>query len=542
MKIFTKYYGVIPFLVLVLFSFSLSAQNRSAKTNFLVPVLKEKSVLTNHKPVVSKYTESNVTVTTLLNEYAFPYDVSQSGKFVTLTSFGTDEGYFWSEATGVIAIIGTTYTISETGVIGGAYFDGTLGANVAGFWSPETQEWTFLGMNPAYPEISLEEYNSIWGMNTTGTVCVGMQWAADWSAFPYKWNSDTGYEMLDIPDGAYVGRPETVSDDGTVIGGHIDWMPVIWVEGEGYTFISEDMGETFAISVNGEYATGYSDVNGFLWERATGNTTIFSNSLGTGDLSPTCITDDGTIFGYACSGWPPMPSERTAFVRYTDGTISTFNDYAEARGMEDAQSWSFYSINSVSADGRFVIGAAVDATGADVSFLIDFVGDAASCDAPTDLVSSLVDDNNIVLDWTAVEGAAEYIVYRDNVNIATASSNTYTDTEMPIGSYCYRIATVCENGLTSELSNEACETVYLGINEVSNKINIYPNPVKDQITVVSSNMINNIVVFNSIGRKVAEYYVNNNTYTGSVADLSAGIYWLNVTTDSSNETIKIVVE
>ena len=96
MKIFTKYYGVITFLVLVLFSFSLSAQNRSAKTNFLVPVLKEKSVLTNHKPVVSKYTESNVTVTTLLNEYAFPYDVSQSGKFVTLTSFGTDEGYFWN--------------------------------------------------------------------------------------------------------------------------------------------------------------------------------------------------------------------------------------------------------------------------------------------------------------------------------------------------------------------------------------------------------------------------------------------------------------
>ncbi|MCK9302504.1 MAG: T9SS type A sorting domain-containing protein [Bacteroidales bacterium] len=530
--------GIVLFM---LFSTSLTAQIRSAKTNMLISTSPTENTEKSLASIVDKHVSSGVTVTTLISQYLFPYDVSQSGEYVAISDFGTETGYFWSEATGLIAIEGSIYCVSEDGMIGGTYFDGSLGANVAGLWSSSTQEWTFLGMNPAYPQISLEDYTSLWGMNTTGSICVGMQWTADWMTLPFKWTAGVGYEMLSIPAGTYVGRPEALSDDGSIIGGHIDWMPALWVEGE-YTMISESTGEVLSVSPDGEYATGYSDTDGFIWERTSGEITFFSNDLGTGDLTPTCVTNDGTVFGYACLGWPPMPDARTAFARTNDGTVMSFNDYAEARGMEDAQSWSFYSINSVSADGRFAIGAAIDPTGAEVSFIIDFADEPETCDAPTDLTATLENDNNIVLNWTAVEGAVEYIVSRDGENIAAVTTNTYTDEAMAIGDYCYKVATACDNGITSDYSNEACQTVILGISNMSNSIKVFPNPANEQFTITSSEIINSVVIFNCIGKKIAEYKVNNTTFNHNLSGMTAGIYSIKVSTSTSDKNFKLVVE
>lgn len=68
-------------------------------------------------------------------------------------------------------------------------------------------------------------------------------------------------------------------------------------------------------------------------------------------------------------------------------------------------------------------------------------------------------------------------------------------------------------------------------------VNIYPNPVKNTLTVNTSEQVKQIEVINTLGQKVLEYSQSQNI---DVSSLSEGTYYINITTDKNSIVKRIV--
>lgn len=380
---------------------------------------------------------SSVGVSVMIPEYTFPYDISENGQFVAISGFGTG-GWLWSQSAGLVAVNGdepSVIAVSEQGVVAGtsrnpAYTVDGLSVQMAGYWHPQTQEWTFLPLNPAVGEPVFSDYNSAWGMTADGSVIVGMQFYADYGYRAFKYSQANGYEMIgDVyPAG---NRPNGISNDGSVVFGWANLpmasrSPVIWHNGSFIQISPDDYGEASASSPNGQYVTGYAGEQGFVWT-PQGGTTFFPNSLG-GSMSPAAVMNDGTVFGYYSDAWPPFPDTRRAFARLITGEMMSFNDYALSRGMATASEWIFYSINGTTPDGNKLIGAGINPDGQNVSFIIDFGAEIPSIVInPASLVQALNNGGTATQTLTIQNtgtGTLDYSTYLHFINNSTAHALT----------------------------------------------------------------------------------------------------------------------
>lgn len=319
-----------------------------------------------------------INLTVIYPQFTVPTRISTDGMYVSGSQFGGLAGYLWTQLEGTYEIAGDVSGVTDDGLVTGTYnteFEHNgVPVQTAGRWNKTTQEWEFLGMNPEFPDIFGESYNSAWGISADGSTIVGLQFTESWSAKAFKWTEADGYEM--IGPGEYDSRASGISADGSVIYGwaspNWSWSPVVWYNDE-MIFIDEtqsNFGESTAASSSGNYVAGYLGSFGFIWSPTEG-VTQFENTLNTGTLSPTTILEDGTVFGYTAEGWPPTPDTRRAFVRHPDGTMETFNEYVASRGWFDASDWIFFSVNDVTPDGNKFVGAAELPTGEWISFLLD---------------------------------------------------------------------------------------------------------------------------------------------------------------------------
>jgi len=80
----------------------------------------------------------------------------------------------------------------------------------------------------------------------------------------------------------------------------------------------------------------------------------------------------------------------------------------------------------------------------------------------------------------------------------------------------------------------------LGLEEVnytSNSIKLYPNPATDIVNIKTNQTIKNVTVFNINGQKVLD--IANQSQI-NISNLPTGMYFLNIITNQSNQTIKIL--
>jgi len=65
---------------------------------------------------------------------------------------------------------------------------------------------------------------------------------------------------------------------------------------------------------------------------------------------------------------------------------------------------------------------------------------------PTNLSTTVQNDNNVYLSWTAANPATNYKVYKNNILIASnVTTNHYTDSNLNPGTYIYQVSTVYNN-------------------------------------------------------------------------------------------------
>jgi hypothetical protein len=133
-------------------------------------------------------------------------------------------------------------------------------------------------------------------------------------------------------------------------------------------------------------------------------------------------------------------------------------------------------------------------------------------------LSSLNYIQNTTPAWVAPAAGIYYFAFNDVSAVTTTASTLRIDTV----------------NFTSVLSNN---------DYISSKILVYPNPVKDFITILndSNRIIKNVEISDINGRTIISTKSISQSQI-NIADLSSGVYFLKITTDGGNATKKIIKE
>jgi hypothetical protein len=247
----------------------------------------------------------------------------------------------------------------------------------------------------------------------------------------------------------------------------------------------------------------------------------------TGQMNPTTVLNNGTVFGYITTAWPPVPASRRAFARDSLGNMTTFNDYAAARGLENAQDWLFYSINDGTEDGNILLGAGKNPQGQDVTFIMEFIEELPvfTANPPNidfgvvvmgtqsefkDLVISNTGPGMLVVNGISLAGpdAAEFILNDANTYpqlLATGDSLTVSIAFAPVNPGSSNAAASVSTATGTHqvpLAGYGLWEVGAGEKDQPARLRVYPVPASRSLYVENTGKLKNLRVFNTLGQQV----------------------------------------
>jgi hypothetical protein len=166
-------------------------------------------------------------------------------------------------------------------------------------------------------------------------------------------------------------------------------------------------------------------------------------------------------------------------------------------------------------------------------------GQATNTYAPVENLTAEVEIGSITLSWDAPEGAINYIIRRNGIEIDQTSEPIYTDEVFTEFFYTYCVVAEYADGF----SIPECIVVKsdLGIEENETVFAIYPNPVNNVLYINGGNTEYSYMMYNSVGQVVANGNAKG-TEQISVDGLTKGIYFLRITSGTQVLVEKVVVK
>ena len=174
----------------------------------------------------------------------------------------------------------------------------------------------------------------------------------------------------------------------------------------------------------------------------------------------------------------------------------------------------------------------------------NLVANFVKISVPENIEATALSASTVSLSWDAVEDADSYNVYRDGDSIANVANPTYTDKDLEYNTeYCYIVTTVRGDEESEESDEECVKTLGESIEELSSSlINIYPNPVENELFLATEVRVEEIAIYDVYGRQTMSRQVNETTsqQVVEVADLEAGVYFVNIKTENGNVVKRFV--
>ncbi|MBQ6308101.1 MAG: T9SS type A sorting domain-containing protein [Bacteroidales bacterium] len=166
-------------------------------------------------------------------------------------------------------------------------------------------------------------------------------------------------------------------------------------------------------------------------------------------------------------------------------------------------------------------------------------GQATNTYGPVENLTAEVEIGSITLSWDAPEGAINYIIRRNGIEIDQTIEPIYTDEVFTEFFYTYCIVAEYADGF----SIPECIVVKsdLGIEENETVFAIYPNPVNNVLYINGGNTEYSYMMYNSVGQVVANGNAKG-TEQISVDGLTKGIYFLRITSGTQVLVEKVVVK
>ena len=129
-----------------------------------------------------------------------------------------------------------------------------------------------------------------------------------------------------------------------------------------------------------------------------------------------------------------------------------------------------------------------------------------------------------------------YIIYKiktqptlDQGDTFVNSANIYFDFNFPIETNNYSTTVITDNLSVNDF-------------EMFDSVTIYPNPVKDVLTFRAKSKIQNIQIFNLLGKLIKEMKPTKSTHDINISQLSSGVYFIHFQSENKKVTKKFVKE
>ena len=166
-------------------------------------------------------------------------------------------------------------------------------------------------------------------------------------------------------------------------------------------------------------------------------------------------------------------------------------------------------------------------------------GQTTSTYDPVENLAAEMDMGTIKLTWDAPEGAVNYIVKRNGIEIGQTREPEFTDEVFTEFHYTYCIIAEYADGF----SIPECIMIKseLGIDEFETEFAIYPNPVNNTLYINGGNAEYSYAMYNSMGQVVANGNAKG-TEQISVEGMTKGIYFLHITSGTQVLVEKVVVK
>ena len=159
---------------------------------------------------------------------------------------------------------------------------------------------------------------------------------------------------------------------------------------------------------------------------------------------------------------------------------------------------------------------------------------------PVEDIQAEVTATGVILTWNAPEGAINYIITRNGIEIGQTAETTFTDNIISKDGY-YTYCVVAEYVEGASLPECVIVEFLDAISENEAEFAIYPNPVNNTLFINSGNAEFSYEMFNSMGQKVASGNATGNAQI-SVDAMTKGMYFLRLTTGTQVRIEKVVVK
>ncbi len=176
---------------------------------------------------------------------------------------------------------------------------------------------------------------------------------------------------------------------------------------------------------------------------------------------------------------------------------------------------------------------------------VEYTWTAVACDE-YEGVSDLdikYSDGNAMLTWTIPAEALGVLVYRDGKLLTEEIlyAESYSDPLTAAGTFNYCVEAVYEDYATSCLQCEEFEYDGVSVKENdANAMRIYPNPVKDNLTITAEAMTR-ITITNTLGQVMYDEEVVSDNQEINVSQYKAGVYVVRIATETGVIVERVVV-
>lgn len=181
-------------------------------------------------------------------------------------------------------------------------------------------------------------------------------------------------------------------------------------------------------------------------------------------------------------------------------------------------------------------------------YIDDIVLEEWGCSPPTGLSVADISDTGALLSWTGNSAPNyEYIILPAGQNpefgISNGTSNAIIVSNLQSGrAYTAYIRGYCMDSWSTWSTGVNFTTtgvLALDDHEINDLI-LYPNPVKDVVTLSSVELIESVGIHNAIGQLVYSASFNSNEVNLSLQNLSSGTYLLVVSSGNKTKKMKIL--
>ncbi|TGN29204.1 T9SS type A sorting domain-containing protein [Empedobacter tilapiae] len=437
--------------------------------------------------------------------------------------------------------------------------------------------------------ITTTQFQNPQSVSNDGLVAGYGEWAG-----PYLiWNADTdkveaiggiapgnnhGGVATFTPDGKYISGTSETNTDPTV--GEMSrynmvtkkWETLGFNYNTGYS--DADFSSGYYISADGNTAVGLSyekkTVDGqevpraiaFAWNSIHGNSILepFNPSAKQGRAN--AVSNDGSVI----IGWSDMrgPWKAHYWKRNPDGTYQK-GQYilVDPKGSSTNEFNQLGEARAISGDGKW-IGGKSDASFENAWIWSEETGviDLGRIAKPEEnnvqsWVTSINDDGSLVLGYTIskqwVDSAPVYTPFIWTKETGIQDFNNYVINTLKFdmkGDKIYVPTQLSENekyivgwGLdATNIKMFRIQLPKLGIEEVDNieLTTLFPNPASKELNIDSKENIKQVTVFNLTGQQLFSKKGNSKTSKIDVSNLKSGVYIVEVKTDKTSKTYKII--